>query len=83
MRRTGRGFALFSMVLVVGVCGSFELPQKPGKQVGPVAAMFQVTQNQVTCFRPRYTVGLPFAFALARRFARCVRRQRDTLASYD
>lgn len=122
MRRTGRGLALFSMVLVVGVCGSFELPQKPGKQGRPllqpnprerktalyafacvltwvcgslklpqkpgkqvdaVATIFQVGQNRATSFRPRYTVGLPFAFALAGRFARCARRQRDTLASHD
>lgn len=34
MRRTGRGFVLFSMVLVVGFCGSLKLPQKPGKQGG-------------------------------------------------
>ena len=83
MRREGRGFAFTGMVLVVGVCGSFELPQKPGKQVGPVATIFQVGQNRAASFRPRYTVGLPFVFALARRFARCARRQRDTLASYD
>ncbi len=122
MRRTGRGFALAGMVLVVGVCGCLKLPQKSGKQgrpllqpnprecktalyafacvltwvcgglklpqklgkqVGPVAAIFQVGQNRAACFRLRYTVGLPFAFALAERFARCARRQRDTLASYD
>lgn len=34
MRRTGRGFALAGMVLVVGVCGGLKLPQKPEKQGG-------------------------------------------------
>ena len=61
MRRKARGFALFSMVLVVGVCGSLKLPQKSGKQVDAVATIFQVGQNRATCFRPRYTVGLPVA----------------------
>ena len=34
MRREGRGFAHARMMLVVGVCGSFELPQKSGKWGG-------------------------------------------------
>ena len=34
MRRKARGFALAGMMLVVGVCGSLKLPQKPGKQGG-------------------------------------------------